>query len=120
MNLNTVEIKAFIPAKDFALAKAFYEAVGFTCKFSDREIAYFNRGDCSFLLQNFQPAAFPDEIMMHLLVENVDDWHRHLVRERITERFNVRMGEPRDQPWGMRDFELFDPSKVLWRIAQNI
>jgi uncharacterized glyoxalase superfamily protein PhnB len=23
-------------------------------------------------------------------------------------------------PWGMRDFTLFDPSGVLWRVAQNV
>jgi uncharacterized glyoxalase superfamily protein PhnB len=27
---------------------------------------------------------------------------------------------PQDQPWAMRDFTLFDPSGVLWRVAQNI
>ena len=27
--------------------------------------------------------------------------------------------DPEDQPWAMRDFTLFDPSGVLWRVAQN-
>jgi hypothetical protein len=120
VNLNTVEIKAFIPTKGYAKSKNFYEAIGFTCKFADNEVAYFSRSECSFLLQNFQPAAFPDELMMHLLVENVDDWHAHLTREKIAERFGVRIGEPTDQPWRMRDLVMFDPSGVLWRIAQNI
>jgi uncharacterized glyoxalase superfamily protein PhnB len=30
------------------------------------------------------------------------------------------MGSPEDQSWAMRDFTLFDPSGVLWRIAQNL
>ena len=34
--------------------------------------------------------------------------------------FGVEVGKPQDRPWGMRDFTLFDPSGVLWRIAQNI
>lgn len=29
-NLKTVEIKAFVPAKDFALSKRFYQELGFT------------------------------------------------------------------------------------------
>jgi len=29
----------------------------------------------------------------------------------------VAVGEPTDQPWGMRDFTLFDPGGVLWRVA---
>jgi uncharacterized glyoxalase superfamily protein PhnB len=24
-----------------------------------------------------------------------------------------------EQPWGMRDFVLFDPCGVLWRIGQS-
>lgn len=28
-NLNIVEIKSFVPAKDYALSKRFYEAIGF-------------------------------------------------------------------------------------------
>ncbi len=29
-NLSTVEVKAFVPALDFALSMQFYEALGFT------------------------------------------------------------------------------------------
>ena len=63
-NLSTVEIKAFIPARDFEVSKRFYQAIGFT------------------------------------LASDTD--------------------EPANQPWAMRDFTLFDPSGVFWRIAQNI
>jgi uncharacterized glyoxalase superfamily protein PhnB len=55
---------------------------------------------------------------MHLLVDDVNAWHGKA--SEIAERFGVKIGEPQDQPWAMRDFTLFDPSGVLWRIAQNI
>ena len=57
---------------------------------------------------------------MHLLVERVDDWWQYLKSQRIAEDFGVVIGEPEDRPWGMRDLILFDPSGVLWRIAQNL
>jgi hypothetical protein len=120
MNLNPVEIKAFIPTKDYALSREFYEAIGFTSAFADEEIAYFHLGSCSFLLQNFYAVEHTQNFMMHLLVENVDDWHTHLTKEKIAERFTVKIGVPVNQPWAMRDFTLFDPSGVLWRVAQNI
>ena len=53
MNLACVEIKAFVPARDFALSLEFYQALGFTLA-------------------------------------------------------------------SVRDFVLFDPTGVLWRIAQNL
>lgn len=119
MNLNTVELKAFVPAKDFERSREFYSAIGFVCPWHDEGLAYFHCGDCSFLLQNFHVEECTENFMMHLLVENVDDWHAHLVKENIAARFAVRIDTPADQPWKMRDFVMFDPSGVLWRIAQN-
>lgn len=119
MNLNPVEIKAFIPARDFAYAQAFYEAIGFKVAYADDEIAYLLCGNCSFLLQNFYVKELAENLMMHLLVENVNDWHAQLTEQKIAERFGVCLGELVDQPWAMRDFMLSDPSGVLWRVAQN-
>jgi catechol 2,3-dioxygenase-like lactoylglutathione lyase family enzyme len=120
MNLNTVEFKAFVPARDFAQSKAFYEALGFIIPWSDNDLAYVRHGDCAFLLQNFHEPAHTANFQMHMLVENVDDWHRHVLASGVAERFGVTVGDCEDQPWAMRDFVLFDPSGVLWRIAQNL
>ena len=119
-NLNTVEIKAFVPAKDFELSQRFYQTLGFRMPWCDDDLAYLHCGDCSFLLQNFHVPEHTANFQMHLLVENVDDWYARVQAERIGERFGVRIGSPEDRPWAMRDFVLFDPSGVLWRIAQNI
>ena len=120
LNLATVEIKAFVPARDFALSKRFYQALGFTLASEFDGVAYFHSGACSFLLQNFYVAEFADNLMMHLLVENVDDWYAHVQSQGIAEAFGVRVDAPVNQAWAMRDFVLFDPSGVLWRIAQNL
>jgi uncharacterized glyoxalase superfamily protein PhnB len=117
-NLAIVEIKAFIPAKNFALSMEFYEALGFTRASVFEDIAYFHCGESSFLLQNFFVQEHAANYQMHLLVENVDAWHEKA--KAVAERFNVNVGEPENQPWAMRDFTLFDPSGVLWRIAQNL
>jgi Glyoxalase/Bleomycin resistance protein/Dioxygenase superfamily len=117
-NLAVVEIKAFVPAKNFALSMQFYEALGFTRASVFEDIAYFHCGESSFLLQDFFVQDHTANYQMHLLVENVDAWHEKA--KAVAERFNVKVGEPENQPWAMRDFTLFDPSGVLWRIAQNL
>ena len=116
-SLGVVEIKAFIPARNFALSMEFYEALGFTRASVFEDIAYFHCGESSFLLQDFFVQEHAANYQMHLLVENVDAWHEKA--KAVAARFNVRVGEPENQPWAMRDFTLFDPSGVLWRIAQN-
>jgi predicted lactoylglutathione lyase len=39
-NLTTVEAKAFVPARDFALSKQFYQDLGFDLAWSDDHLAY--------------------------------------------------------------------------------
>ena len=120
MNLAAVEIKAFVPSRDFEKSKQFYLALGFEIPWTSEDLAYVRHGETSFLLQSFYEPVHASNFQMHLLVENVDDWHAHVHSSGVRDRFGVDVGEPEDRPWAMRDFTLFDPSGVLWRIAQNI
>ncbi len=117
--LQAIEIKAFVPAKDFALSKRFYQDIGFELKSDTDGIAYFAHGEVSFLLQDFYVEELATNFMMHLLVEDVDAWWERLREQRIDEAYGVNLTAIEQQPWRMRDFVLFDPSGVLWRIAQN-
>ena len=119
-NLNPVEIKAFVPARDFAASKAFYIALGFEVPWAGDELAYVRLGSTSFLLQKFFVPAHANNFMMHLLVENVDDWYEHVLASGVVQQFGVQVGQPADRPWGLRDFTLTDPTGVLWRIGQEI
>nr|WP_316641946.1 VOC family protein [uncultured Roseateles sp.] len=117
-NLSVVEVKAFVPARDFERSMAFYQALGFNRASVGGGIAYFHHGHASFLLQDFYVREHADNFLMHLLVEDVAAWHA--MAKAVAQQFEVRIGEPEDQPWAMRDFVLFDPSGVLWRIGQNL
>ena len=118
--LETVELKAFVPSKDFELSKRFYADLGFTVKWSSDDLAYLNVGNTSFLLQKFYVKAFAKNLMMHLLVKDVDAWWRHVETKQIAAKYGVRVNPPEDRPWGIRDFTVDDPTGVLWRIGQNI
>jgi catechol 2,3-dioxygenase-like lactoylglutathione lyase family enzyme len=120
LNLAAIEIKAFVPASDFAVSKAFYVDLGFEVAWSSDDLAYVRLGETSFLLQAFNEPEFVKNFQMHLLVENVDDWHARVVASGVAARYGVEVDAPQDQPWAMRDFTLLDPSGVLWRVAQNI
>jgi uncharacterized glyoxalase superfamily protein PhnB len=120
MTMETVEIKAFVPAKDFELSMRFYTDLGFTIPWSSDDLAYLHAGNCSFLLQKFYVKEQAENFMMHLLVVDVEAWWRHVQEQRIVERYGIRAEPPGDRPWNMRDFVLIDPTGVLWRIGQNI
>ena len=118
-NLKTIELKAFVPAKDFALSKQFYQDIGFTLASDEDGIAYFHHENVSFLLQNFYVKELAENLMMHLLVEDVDAWWAKFNAAAIAKKYSVKLGEIKQQPWRMRDFTLHDPSGVLWYFAQN-
>lgn len=118
--LRAVEVKAFVPAKDYERSKRFYQDLGFTLASDDEGIAYFHHGATSFLLQDFDAEGLAKNFMMHLLVDDVDAWWRHVRDTGLAEKYGVKVGAVELQPWRMRDFVLFDPSGVLWRIAQNV
>jgi uncharacterized glyoxalase superfamily protein PhnB len=118
--LKSVEIKAFIPCKDFVISKSFYQDMGFTMGWNSADMAYFHHGDCSFLLQDFYVAEHANNFMMHLLVEDVDAWYQKIMSSDLGKTYNVKITQVEDQPWAMRDFVVIDPTGVLWRIGQNI
>lgn len=120
LDLRTVEIKAFVPARDFAESLRFYERIGFEIPWVGDGLAHVRHGDTSFLLQKFYVAEHAGNFMMSLLVRNADDWHRHIKSLGIALEFGVGIGTPEDRPWGMRDFTLVDPTGVLWRIGHDL
>jgi len=118
--LQVVEIKAFVPAKDFALSKQFYRDIGFTMASDGGGIAYFHFGNASFLLQDFCADSLAENFMMHLLVKDVQAWWDRITESLVVARYGVTLSDIQLQPWRMRDFCLTDPSGVLWRIGQNV
>jgi catechol 2,3-dioxygenase-like lactoylglutathione lyase family enzyme len=118
-NLRITEIKAFVPSKNFEISKQFYKDLGFTLASDEDGIAYFHRGHVSFLLQDCCAESFAENFMMHILVEDVIAWWDQVHTSGVISKYGVKVTDMEEQPWRMRDFCLYDPSGVLWRIGQN-
>jgi uncharacterized glyoxalase superfamily protein PhnB len=119
-NLRATEIKTFVPAKNFALSKQFYQDMGFTMASEGGGVAYFHFEQVSFLLQDYCVENFAENFMMHLLVDDVDAWWNAIEEKAIVQKYGVRIWPIELQVWQMRDFCITDPSGVLWRIGQNV
>jgi len=57
---------------------------------------------------------------MHILVEDIESWHTKIMSTGVCKQYDVQISDISEQPWGMLDFVLFDPSGVLWRFGQNL
>lgn len=116
---GTETARPFVPASDFALSKRFYEALGFD-KLLDGDVAIYGMGSTSFVLQNFSTPGFAENFMMQLMVDDLEAWWRHIESLDLAGTFGVQPPRaPVMQPWGLRISYVFDPSGVLWHIAQR-
>ena len=114
------EVRAFVPAKDFAQSQRFYADLGFSQEFAHGDIAGFRWGQTAFLLQDFFEPQHAHNFMMHLMVDDLHAFHAQLLRKGIAAQYGVKISEPEQRPWGLLDMTLHDPSGVLWRVAQRM
>ena len=74
---GTEAVRAFVPTKDFAISKAFYEALGFA-KLLDGDVAIFGIGTSAFILQRRYEKAWAENCMMQMMVDDLDMWWAHI------------------------------------------
>jgi hypothetical protein len=97
--LQVTEIKAFVPAKDFARSQQFYKDIGFTMASVGGGVAYFHADHASFLLQDFYVDTCADNFMMHLLVKDIEAWWQRIHDSRVVEAYGVTLSNIELQPW---------------------
>ena len=111
--------RPFLPAKDFELSKRFYEALGFE-KLLDASVAIFRMGRGEFLLQPYYQKEWAENFMMQLMVDDLDEWWRHIQSLDLPGSFGVTPPKaPALQSWGLRIAYVIDPSGVLWHVAER-
>ena len=111
--------RAFVPARDFAVSKAFYEAIGFP-KLLDSEVAIFGVGAGAFILQAFYVPQHAGNFVMQLMVDDLDAWWAHIEALDLPGKFGVRAPTPpATQPWGLSVSYVVDPAGVLWHISER-
>ncbi len=116
------EIRAFrpfLPAKNFETSLRFYKAIDFEAYPLVETLAELSLGTHAFLLQGYYVKEWAENTVMHVLVEDVDAWWRHIESLALSHHFDVSPpAPPRVEPWGLRVAYVFDPAGVLWHFAQ--
>lgn len=116
---QVLALRPFVPAKDFALSKRFYEALGFRLTLDDPPVAVLKLGSFSFILQDFYNPAVAETFMLQLLVRNLDSFWAGIDFVQLTENFAIKPPvPPAMQPWGLKVGFVHDPSGVLWHMAE--
>ena len=116
---QVLALRPFVPARDFDQSIRFYQALGFALTHRDQEVALLKLESFSFILQNFHVPAFAENCMVQLLVRDVEAWWGRLDADLLVRDFAVKPPRaPAMQSWGLKVGFVFDPSGVLWHIAE--
>src|SRR3954468_15809728 len=111
-------MRPFVPAKDFALSRRFYADLGFAVDELGDKLAELRLGPHSFLLQDYYVEQWAGNFMMHMLVEDVATWWRHVESLDLGGRYGVPPPQaPKRERSGLDVAYVIDPSGVLWHIA---
>lgn len=117
---QVLDLRPFVPARDFALSSRFYQELGFAVSYQDEQIAILNLDRCGIILQNFYVKEFAENLMIQLSVRDVEQWWRRIDSAELLVTFGVKVPRaPTVQSWGMKVGFLFDPSGVLWHVTQT-
>ena len=115
---GVLDVTPILPVRDMAEAIAFYQSAGFTAR------EYEPGGGYTFV-QYDDDSVFDLDLVEHpldpgtnaagcyVIVPDVDDWHARLTTA------GLPVTALADQPWGMREFTLTDPSGNHLRIGHS-
>ncbi|QVL32092.1 VOC family protein [Telmatocola sphagniphila] len=116
-----LDLKAFVPSKDYELSIQFYKDLGFKLNWQGDGVAEFQVGAYRFLLQKFHVEQHSANFMMHLMVENTESWWAHITAIDLPGKYpGITAKAPAMQPWGLRVLFLSDPTGVLWHFADRV
>ncbi|MEM8923310.1 MAG: VOC family protein [Actinomycetota bacterium] len=114
--------KIIFPVADMGVAVDFYRRLGFEVEQYDSGYAWVRHRGEELLHLALAPALNPEDNAAagYLHVQDVADWHAAWSATDADAEVGVVVGPLLDQPWGMREFSLRDPSGNLLRIGQNL
>jgi catechol 2,3-dioxygenase-like lactoylglutathione lyase family enzyme len=119
-NLKVSDIRPFIPAKDFALSKRFYAALGWDTHDVAPGLALVHLADeQNFYIQDYYLKDVAENSMLHVSVEDAHAWHAHIASILGGgDLAGARVQSPTRQPYGATVVFLHDPTGVLVHLCQ--
>lgn len=118
--LNASDVRAFIPARDFAQSKRFHAALGWKTDDVGPGLALVRVADAQhFYIQDYYVQAVAENCMLHLTVDDAAGWHARVSAILASGDFpTARVQAPARQPYGATVTFVHDPTGVLLHLCQ--
>ncbi len=122
--MRTERCEPILPSRNLDETRAFYGRLGFTAWFHGRSWPDYEIVSRGQLVVHFfaEPglAADQNNAGCYWRVTDADEFYRVCAAVTPTSEGIPRLTTPMDQPWGMREFTLVDPSGNLVRVGHDL
>ena len=110
-----------LPTRDLARSRAFYESLGFQAGYRDDHYDILRRGRLVLHLERCDDLV-PEQnrFSCYWRVPDADRLYREFAALDLPDEGLPRLSAPADEPWGMREFTLKDPSGNLIRVGHEL
>lgn len=116
MKFNSLE--PFIPSgSHFENSRQLFLALGFSISWDGGDYVGFAKDGCRFILQKYDNPEFANNLMISVGIDNADEFWAELNEKKITEKFDVRVGKPIEQPYG-KEVNIIDLAGVCWHFVE--
>jgi catechol 2,3-dioxygenase-like lactoylglutathione lyase family enzyme len=107
--------------RDLARSRAFYESLGFKAGYHDDLYEIARRGDLVVHLERSADLVpEQNQFSCYWRVSDADRLYREFAALGLPSEGLPSLSEPADEPWGMREFTLRDPSGNLIRVGHEL
>ena len=118
MTLSIIDLKAYVPAKNFEESKRFYQALGFNMSERWGGTADFELNGSRFRLQNYYNKDWAENFMFVMGVADIEAWHLRAKEVVGSGNYSNARFAPPEQVSGAQVLHIWDPCGVLLIFVQ--
>lgn len=111
--MHVIDIKTFVPSKDYEVSQSFYSEIGFTPEYVSEDLTLFENGNCLFFLQRFYNEELAKNFMLQICVADIYDAHELCSNS----QHKTKITPIQQEAWG-KVFYLWGPVGELLHVTQ--
>lgn len=114
--MKILQIRTFVPSKDFETSKQFYQDLGLTILWENEELAEIGTESQNFFLQDYYNEEWANNFMLQMFVDDLDQLYKNA--ELLIKKYEGTKLKPIFEADYGRTFHLIGPAGELWHLTE--
>lgn len=111
--MDVIDIKAFVPSRDYEVSKSFYTEIGFHSEYVTDDLTLFENGRCLFFLQRFYNEELAKNFMLQVCVSDICSAFDLCSKA----KYKTKITPVQQESWG-KVFYVWGPAGELLHITE--